>query len=108
VDFVPLRGETTAALSEGAVTAVTMPDGSVVRFHNVGDDYDPTDRPSAMAQVRRMAQQGVVATGLLFIDQSATDMHGFNGTVGKPLIDLPFESLCPGGNALGELMDEFR
>jgi 2-oxoglutarate ferredoxin oxidoreductase subunit beta len=108
VDFVPLRGETTAQLAEGAVTAVTMPDGSVVRFLAVEEGYDPTDRAAAMLRLRTLQEQGVVPTGLLFIEESAGDMHAFNRTVATPLIDLPYEALCPGGAALDALMEELR
>ena len=108
VDFVPLRAETTAQLSDQGVTAVTMPDGSVVRFLKVGEDYDPTDRVAVSAKVRRLQEQGVVATGLLFIEESASDMHDLNRTVKTPLVDMPYETLCPGSGALGELMEEFR
>jgi 2-oxoglutarate ferredoxin oxidoreductase subunit beta len=108
VDFVPLRSETTAKLREEGVTAVTMPDGSVVRFLTMERDYDPTDRVSVVAKIRTLQEQGVVPTGLLFIEESAADMHSLNRTVKTPLIDLPYETLCPGGTALEALMDEFR
>ena len=49
-----------------------------------------------------------VATGLLYIDGSTNDMHAVNRTVERPLVDLPFEELCPGSAALSELMEEFR
>jgi hypothetical protein len=35
-------------------------------------------------------------------------MHALNDTVKQPLVDLPYETLCPGSEALGELMEEFR
>jgi 2-oxoglutarate ferredoxin oxidoreductase subunit beta len=108
VDFVPLRAETTAQLSDQGVTAVTMPDGSVVRFLKVGEDYDPTDRVAVSTKIRRLQEQGVVATGLLFIEESASDMHDLNRTVKTPLVDMPYETLCPGSGALAELMEEFR
>src|SRR3954470_20014493 len=53
VDFVPLRHE--IAVGDGAdttpagLTSVTMHDGSVVRFRQVADDYDPRSRDAAYA-----------------------------------------------------------
>ena len=35
-------------------------------------------------------------------------MYEINGTVSTPLVDLPFEALCPGSKALEELQKEFR
>jgi 2-oxoglutarate ferredoxin oxidoreductase subunit beta len=84
-----------------------MHDGSVVRFRGVEEEYDPTDRDAAYARVRRLQAAGEVATGLLYIDGGAPDMHQLNGTVDEPLAEIPFERLCPGGAALAELQKEF-
>ena len=108
VDFVPLRREITAETTDTAVVSVTMHDGSVVRFRRVASDYDPRDRDAAYAYVRKHQARGEVVTGLLHIDESAADMHDVSGTVDRPLVDVPFEELCPGSAALSELMDEYR
>jgi 2-oxoglutarate ferredoxin oxidoreductase subunit beta len=107
VDFVPLRKETTATLQTG-VTAVTMPDGSVVRFLKVDENYDPTDRVAVMGRLRALQDSGLVPTGLLFIEESSSDMHALNRTVARPLVDVPYEELCPGAASLEALMEEFR
>jgi 2-oxoglutarate/2-oxoacid ferredoxin oxidoreductase subunit beta len=44
----------------------------------------------------------------LHIDENAADMHGVSGTVDTPLVELPYEELCPGSGALAELMEEYR
>jgi 2-oxoglutarate ferredoxin oxidoreductase subunit beta len=108
VDFVPLRREITAETSDTSAVSVTMHDGSVVRFRRVAADYDPRNRDAAYAYVRERQGRGEVVTGLLYIDESAADMHGVAGTIGRPLVDLPYEELCPGSGALAELMDEYR
>jgi 2-oxoglutarate ferredoxin oxidoreductase subunit beta len=108
VDFVPLQREITANAGAGSTVSVTMHDGSVVRFRQVGEEYDPTDRDTAYAHVRALQERGEIATGLLYIDQSAADMHGVSNTVERPLVDVPFDALCPGSAALEQLMDEYR
>jgi 2-oxoglutarate ferredoxin oxidoreductase subunit beta len=108
IDFVPIQREITGTSDAGAAMSVTMHDGSVVRFRKVDESYDPTDRDAAYAHVRRAQSRGEVPTGLLFIDQSAPEMHAVNDTVETPLVDLPFEALCPGSAALEELQREFR
>jgi len=35
-------------------------------------------------------------------------MHAVSKTVETPLVDLPYEQLCPGNDALQELMEGFR
>jgi 2-oxoglutarate ferredoxin oxidoreductase subunit beta len=108
VDFVPLRREIAASQSDESLTSVTMHDGSVVRFRKVAGEYDPTNRDAAYAHLRARQTQGEVVTGLLYIDESAPDMHAVAGTIATPLVDLAFEALCPGGAALAELMEEYR
>ncbi|MGH7717808.1 MAG: 2-oxoacid:ferredoxin oxidoreductase subunit beta [Gemmatimonadaceae bacterium] len=108
VDFVPLRREISAAYGEGETMSVTMHDGSVVRFRRTAPGYDPTDRDTAYAHVRRLQTQGEVATGLLYIEAATRDLHAVSGTVDRPLVELPYEELCPGSAALEELMKDFE
>ena len=108
VDFIPLRREITAEPGASSSTAVTMHDGSVIRFRAVDESYDPTDRDAAYALVRAHQQRGEVATGLLYIEKNDLDMHDTNNTAERPLVDLPFEKLCPGKAALETLMEDFR
>ena len=108
VDFVPLRREITAETTDAATVSVTMHDGSVVRFRRVASDYDPRDRDAAYAHVRAAQARNEVITGLLHIDESTADMHDVSKTVGRPLVDLRYEELCPGSAALSTLMDEYR
>jgi 2-oxoglutarate ferredoxin oxidoreductase subunit beta len=108
VDFVPLRREITAEPSSGDAISVTMHDGSVVRFRSVPENYDPTNRETAYNYVRERQARGEVVTGLLHINEDSVDMHELSGTADAPLVDLPFEALCPGGGALAELMAEYR
>jgi 2-oxoglutarate ferredoxin oxidoreductase subunit beta len=116
MDLVEVRKEITApdgaetggAAGSGGAVAVTMHDGSIVRFRRVDEGYDPTDRDRAYAHVRASQQRGEVATGLLYIDERAPEMHEVNGTVEIPLVDLPYEALCPGSAALEKLMEEYR
>jgi 2-oxoglutarate ferredoxin oxidoreductase subunit beta len=107
-DFVPLRREVVAPKTDAAVTVVTMHDGSTVRFRRIPEGYDPTDREAAYAHVRACQQRGEVATGLLFLDQNGQDMHEVSKTVETPLVDLPYEQLCPGNAELQKLMERFR
>ncbi len=106
-DFVPLRREITAEYGSGEVRAVTLHDGSVVRFRKVAEDYDPTDRGGALEHIRQVHGQGEVPTGLLYLEESMEDMHDFENTTETPLVDVPYEKLCPGAAALAELQKEW-
>jgi 2-oxoglutarate ferredoxin oxidoreductase subunit beta len=107
-DFVPHAREITAEYAPGSVRAVTLHDGSVVNFRKVAEDYDPTDRDAAHAYLMERQRAGEVATGLLYIDPAAADMNATLGSVERPLVDLPFEDLCPGDAALQALQDTYR
>ncbi len=107
-DFVPLMTEITAEQDRADVTAVTMHDGSTVMFRSVAEDYDPTDREAALSYLRASQAKGEVATGLLYLEESGADMHEFENTVDRPLVDIPFADLCPGSAGLEELQKEWR
>lgn len=108
VDFIPITNEIRAAYDPGATLTVPMHDGSLVRFRKLAEEYDPTDRDRAYAHVKEHQSRGEVVTGLLYLEDDADDMHALNRTVAPPLYDLPYETLCPGGAALDELMKEFE
>jgi 2-oxoglutarate ferredoxin oxidoreductase subunit beta len=107
-DFVPLRKEITVPDTGEEVRTVQLHDGGTVRLRATAPDYDPTDRDSAYAHVRACQRRGEVATGLLFVSESARDMHDALRTVQTPLVDIPFEQLCPGSAALDRLMERYR
>ena len=107
-DFVPLRAEITADYDKGTTRAVTMHDGSVVKFRKVDEGYDPSDRRAVQDFMADVASRGEIATGLLYLEEEDDlDMHGFANTVDRPLVDLPHEDLCPGSAALKELQKEW-
>ncbi len=108
VDFVPLRTAIEAKQHDDGVTTVPMHDGSRMRFHKVGQDYDPTDKVQALARYGELTARGEVVTGLLYYDGNGQDFHGQNQTTPTPLKDLPYEELCPGSAALDALMPSFR
>jgi 2-oxoglutarate ferredoxin oxidoreductase subunit beta len=107
-DLVPPREEITVSYAEGDVVDVRMHDGSVARLRKTAPDYDPTDRDRAYAYVRARHAAGEIATGVLYVSEDAPEMHDLENTVETPLAELPFEALCPGADALAELMERFR
>jgi 2-oxoglutarate/2-oxoacid ferredoxin oxidoreductase subunit beta len=105
-DFVPPAQEILATIGSDA-TSVRLHDGSVVRFKSVPKDYDPTDRQKVTAFLDAQPQ-GEVLTGLLYLDESAPDLHELSQTSETPLNQLPYEKLCPGEAALAKLQEEYR
>lgn len=107
-DFVPPAAEILAHIGSNGATNVTLHDGSVVRFKAVPTDYDPTDRVRVTAFLDDHQRTGEILTGLLYLDESAPDMHELSNSSEVPMVHLPFETLCPGAKALEELQEEFR
>src|SRR5215471_11373992 len=107
-DFVPPANEILAHISSNGVTSVTLHDGSVVRFTSVPLGYDPTDRAKVSTYFDRHQESGEILTGLLYLDESAPDMHELSQSTEVPLVNIPYETLCPGSKALEELQEEFR
>ena len=107
-DLVEPRAEISVSLAAGAVIDVRMHDGSTVRLRKVSADYDPTDRDAAYAYVRARQREGEVCTGMLYLETGAPDLHDGENTVTVPLVDVPFEQLCPGSAALDAFMEDFR
>src|SRR5215467_13260413 len=104
-DFVPPAQEILAHISPNGATTVTLHDGSVIRFTSVPPGYDPRDRRKVSAYLDRHQDQGEILTGLLYLDESAADMHELSQTSEVPLVNIPFETLCPGSKALEQLQE---
>ncbi|MGI9625329.1 MAG: 2-oxoacid:ferredoxin oxidoreductase subunit beta [Longimicrobiales bacterium] len=110
-DFVPPAHEISATYDSGDVRTVQMHDGSEIRFRKVPEDYDPQDRDNVYSYIRGRQEAGEVATGLLYVEAPTDkpgDFHGVLGTTDDPLVNVPFESLCPGSEALDKLQERFR
>jgi 2-oxoglutarate/2-oxoacid ferredoxin oxidoreductase subunit beta len=107
-DFVPPASEIIAEIGQNQSTAVTMHDGSVVRFRSVPPNYDPTDRAAVISSLRDHQERGEIATGLLYLDESVPEIHEMSQTSDRPLVNIPFEELCPGSSALEQLQEEYR
>jgi 2-oxoglutarate/2-oxoacid ferredoxin oxidoreductase subunit beta len=107
-DFVPPASEIIAEIGQNQSTAVTMHDGSVVRFRSVSPNYDPTDRAAVISSLRDHQERGEIATGLLYLDESVPEIHEMSQTSDRPMVDIPFEELCPGSSALEQLQEEYR
>jgi 2-oxoglutarate ferredoxin oxidoreductase subunit beta len=107
-DFVAPREEITTDYAAGETRSVMLHDGSWVRLRKVATDYDPTDRDKAYAYIRERQQVKEVVTGLLYLSPDSRDMHDQAETVAHPLVDLPYEQLCPGSAELAKLQERFR
>ncbi|MBR7551607.1 hypothetical protein KC220_24000, partial [Mycobacterium tuberculosis] len=82
------RDPITVDYAPGRVAAVTQHDGTVLSLRKLNDDYDPHDRLAAMNFLQRHAAEGVIVTGLLYVEAEADDLHTNLDTVATPLNQL--------------------
>ncbi len=108
LDFMPRRSEITADYDPGQVVELHLHDGSTMTLRKLDPDYDPSDRLNAMSHIQAHQARGEVATGLLYIDPSADDLHGHLGTVDRPFNTLSAKELCPGAAALEKINRSLR
>ncbi|HTM25574.1 MAG TPA: 2-oxoacid:ferredoxin oxidoreductase subunit beta [Vicinamibacterales bacterium] len=108
VNFVPFFEDITVDYDPGTTTAVTMHDGSKLYLKKVAEDYNPTDKLSAIRLLHETAARGEFATGVLYIEPDKDDFLTQLNIVDEPLAFLPIERIRPGREVLEAVMEEHR
>lgn len=108
IDFIPMKEEIRTSYREGTSQEVTMHDGSVIRLYKSGQEFDVTDRFSALQAIEDHRRQGRFLTGLLHIDEESQDLHFNLKTVSRPLNQLTEQELCPGSKVLDSINEGLR
>ena len=108
VSFVPFFEDITVDYDPGTTTAVTMHDGSKLYLKKVAEDYNPTDKLSAMRLMHETHSRGEFATGVLYIEPDKDDFLTQLNLVDEPLAMLPVDRVKPGRDVLDAVMEEHR
>jgi len=103
IDFVPVAQEITLDQIKGSTQEVELHNGDSVRLSKLNDDYDPTDRTSAITTLHKHKEQGKLLTGLIYIDTDSSNLHKTLGLPETPLNQLKEDTLCPGSEALSSI-----
>ena len=106
VDF--LRGAAPPDAPPGDVIDLPLPDGTTMRLRRLAADHDPTDRAAATRVLQHAAARGEVATGLLYVEPHAGDLHAALRTSATPLNALREDRLVPGRAALDNINASLR
>jgi hypothetical protein len=83
-------------------------DGTRVKLNKIEEHYDPTDPVKAHAYIHEHQLRGEIVTGLLYINEEVEDMHDLAGTTETPLVEIPFENLNPGSDAVRKFQESLR
>jgi 2-oxoglutarate ferredoxin oxidoreductase subunit beta len=85
-----------------------MHDGSHLMLRKVTEDYNPTDKISAIRLLHETAMRAEFATGVIYVEPDKEDFVGSLNLVDEPLAFLPLERTRPGKAALDEIMESLR
>ena len=103
-----LRGHQRRLRRRHDASAVEMHDGSKLYLKKVAEDYDPTDKMTALRLLHETARRGEFATGVLYVEPDKEDFISLLGLVDEPLASLPLERVRPGKAVLDEVMESLR
>ena len=108
LDVIESREEITTDYAPGTVEIVRQHDGTYLKLRKIANDYDASDRISAMNYLQTHHARGEIVTGLLYVDPEAEDMHAALGTAQAPLNAMTDAALVPGNAALAKLNATLR
>jgi 2-oxoglutarate ferredoxin oxidoreductase subunit beta len=94
--------------AEGASQSVAMHDGTTIVLRKLDADHDCRDRSAALATLERCRVSGEIATGLIYLNDEADELHDILGTTTRPLNELSEGELCPGSKALAAINASLR
>jgi len=103
LDFMTGRAPIHVDYAPGTVEMVEQHDGTTLALRKLDAEYDVHDRLAAMSFIAQHASRGQIVTGLLYMEQDASDLHGHLNTVAAPLNSLGEKELCPGSAALNAI-----
>jgi 2-oxoglutarate ferredoxin oxidoreductase subunit beta len=103
LDFITSREPIRADYEPGNVEIVEQHDGSRLALRKLTPDYDVHNRNAAINYLMERQAAGEVATGLLYVEREAEDLHTHLNTTKAPLNSLETDTLCPGSAALEKI-----
>src|SRR5579872_5330097 len=108
VSFVPFFEDISVDYAPGTTQEVTMHDGSKLYLKKLEEEYDPTDKITALRRLHETARRGEFATGLIYIEPDRDDFLEQLNLIDEPLATLPLDKVRPGKEALEEIMEGLR
>jgi 2-oxoglutarate ferredoxin oxidoreductase subunit beta len=108
IGFVPHFEEIDVEYDAGTTFDVTMHDGSHLRLRKLHEDYNPSDRVSAVKALMESHQRGEILTGVFYVDPKAPSFIDQLNLVDEPLATLPQERTRPSREVLAEVMERLQ
>jgi 2-oxoglutarate ferredoxin oxidoreductase subunit beta len=97
-----------ADYAEGESKEVTLHDGSRIILKKLTRDYDPTNKAEALQAIERARKEGIILTGLLYINTQKADLNGTLNLTDTPLYAMNAEDLRPSRDQLKEILADYK
>jgi 2-oxoglutarate ferredoxin oxidoreductase subunit beta len=104
VGFVPHFQEIDVEYDPGTTINVEMHDGSHLRLRKLHEDFDPTNRITAISALMTAHAKDEVLTGIFYVDTKKPSFTEMLNLVEEPLGTLPDQRVRPGKAVLDEVM----
>ncbi len=108
IGFVPSFEDISIEYDPGTTYDVEMHDGSHLRLRKLHEDYDPSNRVSAVKALMESHEKGEVLTGVFYIDPKKQSFIDLLNVVDEPLGQLAENRVRPGKPVLDEIMARLR
>lgn len=97
-----------AEYAEGDMKEVTLHDGSRIKLKKLARDFDPTNKKEALDAIESAKKEGIILTGLLYVNTENKDLTSTLNPCDMPLYGLNVEDLRPSRDVLSKIMSDFR
>jgi 2-oxoglutarate ferredoxin oxidoreductase subunit beta len=108
VNFVPHFENIEVEYDPGTTANITMHDGSSLRLKKLEEDYDPTNRTTAVKRLMESHEKGEVLTGVFYVDTQKANFTELLNMTDEPLAMLKTEKVRPGKDVLDKVMESLR
>jgi 2-oxoglutarate/2-oxoacid ferredoxin oxidoreductase subunit beta len=102
--FVPVFEDIQVDYDHGTTLDVKMHDGSSLRLRKIREDYDPTNKISAVHTLMEAHEKGEVLTGVFYVDTDKPSFTELLNLVDQPLSSLPESAIRPSKEVLDKVM----
>ena len=104
ITFIQKYEEIQVDYEPGTVRTVELHDGPTIQLHKLEEDYDPTDKFSAMRMMLDARDKQEFITGLIYINESRATLPDVYDLPQTPLVHLPEDALRPPKASLDKIM----
>ena len=106
--YIPIAEEIVLEGHEpGEVRVVELHDGSRLTLRKLEEEYDNSNRVTAIERLMRAQESEEFLTGLLYYDASRPNLAESSRLVDTPLSELPDERLRPTSDVLKRMMERY-